>query len=115
MRRFFVAGVLALGLIAASQQAHAANVRLFVHHKVTDYKAWRVGYDSFNATRTKMGVVAQAVYCTVDDSNDVTVTHDFKTAAKAKAFMGSKELKDAMAKAGVVGAPEVWLTMAAGK
>jgi hypothetical protein len=105
-----LAGILALGLAAASRPAAAADVRMYVRHEVTSYSAWRKAYDSFDATRRKMGVIAQAVYQSLDDPNDVTVTHDFATAAKAKAFAASAELKAAMQKAGVKGAPQIWFT-----
>ncbi len=54
------------------------------------------------------GVLAEAVYQSEDDPNDVTVTHDFASLAEARALAGSAELQEAMNKAGVVGAPTVW-------
>jgi quinol monooxygenase YgiN len=115
MRSLLLIGVLALGLAAVSPPAASANVRLYVRHEVTSYATWRKAYDSFDGTRVKMGVVAQAVYQSVDDPNDITVTHDFASAAKAKAFAGSAELKAAMQKAGVKGAPQIWFTTRAAK
>jgi quinol monooxygenase YgiN len=56
-----------------------------------------------------MGVVAQAVYQSTDDPNDVTVIHDFHSLEKAKAFAASPELKAAMEKAGVKAA-QIWYT-----
>ncbi|MFI4891514.1 MAG: cyclase [Steroidobacterales bacterium] len=88
---------------------------MYVHHEVTDYAIWRKAYDGFSATRRKMGVSAQAVYRSVDDPNDVTVTHDFANADKAKAFAASDELKAAMQKAGVKGVPQIWFTTRASK
>ena len=110
MRSMLLIGVLALGLAAVSQPATAANVRMYVRHEVTSYTTWRKAYDSFEATQRKMGVIAQAVYQSLDDPNDITVTHDFTSADKAKAFAGSAELKAAMQKAGVKGAPQIWFT-----
>jgi hypothetical protein len=55
-----------------------------------------------------MGVTGQAVYRSIDDANDVTVTHDFTNAAKA--FASSPDLKAAMENAGVKGTPQIWLT-----
>ena len=52
-------------------------VRLFVRHKVSDYAAWRKGYDAFEPARVKLGAQGHAVYRDVDDVNDVTVWHDF--------------------------------------
>ena len=110
MRSLLLMGVLALGLAATPRPAAAANVRMYVRHEVTSYATWRKAYDSFAATQRKMGVIAQAVYRSLDDPNDITVTHDFATIEAAQAFVGSAELQAAMHDAGVVGAPTVWFT-----
>ena len=39
-----------------------------------------------------------------------TVTHDFESLDKAKAFMESPRLKEVMTAAGVTGQPTVWFT-----
>jgi hypothetical protein len=69
------------------------TVRLYVRHDVADYTAWRKAYIEFDAKRRKMGVTGQAVYRSIDDANDVTVTHDSTSAEKAKAFASSPDLK----------------------
>ena len=115
MRPLLLVTVLALGMVAAAHPAAAGNVRMFIRHEVNDYAAWRKAYNDFDATRRKMGVTAQAVYRSVDNPNDVTVTHDFRSAEKAKAFSVSAELKAAMEKAGVKGTPQIWLTTKAEK
>jgi len=115
MRSLLLAGVLALGLVAAARTAEAADVRVFVRHEVSDYAAWKKAYDDFGSQRSKMGVTDQAVYRSIDNPNDVTITHDFKTLQKAKAFASSPELKAAMMKAGVTGTPQIWFTTKAGK
>jgi quinol monooxygenase YgiN len=90
------------------------KVRMFVHHEVADYAAWRKAYDAFQIkTANKKGVLAQAVYQAVDDSNDVIAYHDFASLEKAKAFAALDELKAAMHAAGVKSKPEVWFTMRA--
>ncbi len=83
---------------------------LFVRHTVTDYAAWRKAYDGVGPLQKAHGVTAQAVYQAADNPNDVTVTHEFASAAAAKAFIALPELKQAMQKAGVVGAPSMWVT-----
>lgn len=110
MRAALLTGILALGLATTAFAAGTGGARLVVRHEVSDYATWRKTYDGFDATRRKLGVTAQAVYRSVDDANDITVTHDFKTAAGAKAFAASPELKAAMQKSGVTGAPQVWIT-----
>jgi hypothetical protein len=83
-------------------------VRIFVKHKVQDYTTWRKGYDAFEPTRIKLGARGHAVYCDVDDINEVTVWHDFNNLESAKTFANSSELKAAMMDAGVIGVPMVW-------
>ena len=83
---------------------------LFVRHTVKDYAAWRKLYDSFAPVQQANGVAAQAVYQSAEDPNDVTVTHEFASLDAAKSFVGKPELKEAMQKAGVVGAPSIWFT-----
>ena len=115
MRFLFLIIVLTLGLAATARPADAADVRMFVRHEVTDYAAWRKVYDDFDGTRRKLGVTDQAVYRSVDNPNDVTVTHDFRSAEQAKAFAASPDLKAAMERGGVKGTPEIWFTTKAAK
>ena len=84
-------------------------VRLFVRHDVADYDAWRKGYDDFDAERRPMGVLADAVFQSIESPNDVTAWHDFATADEARAFLASDALRSAMQSAGVVSEPQVWL------
>jgi hypothetical protein len=102
-----MAGLMAMALLAT---ATAADVRMFVRHEVADYAAWRKAYDSFAPIQKKAGVYYQAVYRSADDGNDLTVIHDFHSLEQAKAFAANPELKAAMAKGGVKGAPTIWYT-----
>ena len=86
---------------------------MFIRHQVSDYSAWRKVYDAFGPMQTAGGVLADVVYQAVDDPNDVTVSHDFATREAALAFAASPDLRQAMADAGVQGAPTVWLTQRA--
>jgi hypothetical protein len=115
MRSLFLAGLLLAGLTATVRPADAADVRMFIRHEVADYSAWRKVYNAFASTQRKLGVITQAVYQSIENPNDVTVTHDFKTTEKAKAFISAPELKSAMDKGGVKGTPQVWITTQASK
>jgi hypothetical protein len=86
---------------------------LFVRHQAADYAAWRQAYDAFQPKARTLGVLADAVYQTADDPNEVTVTHDFATLEAARAFAGSQELRSTMHDAGVVGAPTIWFAQRA--
>ena len=110
MRPFILISALVLALAAAVAPAEAGSVRMFVRHDVADYTTWRQHYNGVAAMQRKGGVMAQAVYQSADNPNDVTVTHEFKTLEKAKAFAASPELKAGMQSAGVKGAPQIWFT-----
>jgi quinol monooxygenase YgiN len=83
-------------------------VRMFARHQVADYDAWRKVYDAFD--RASLGVRQHAVYRSVIDPNEITVWHDFDDRATAEAFVGSDDLKAAMTEAGVISAPNIWIT-----
>jgi hypothetical protein len=83
-------------------------INLFVRHTVADYATWRKNYDAFAPVQKQMGVKAQAVYQSVDDPNDVTVTHEFATLEEARAMVNSADLRAKMQESGVTGAPTVW-------
>ena len=85
-------------------------VRMFVRHPVHDFTAWKAAYDAFDEDRNAMGVKEHGVFQSVDDSNDVTAWHDFESLEAARAFAGSERLQEAMARAGVAGAPTIWFT-----
>ena len=85
-------------------------VRMFVRHEVADFDKWLKAYHDFDGERGGFGVVGAAVCRSVDNGNDVTVSHDFESLDKAKAFMGSPRLKEVMTAAGVTGAPTIWFT-----
>jgi hypothetical protein len=92
----------------ASGKESKTMATLFVRHTVSSYEKWRKLYDSFAPVQKAHGVLAQSVYQSADNPNDVTVTHDFATLEAARAFTKSEELRKAMTEAGVVGAPTIW-------
>ena len=85
-------------------------VRSIVRHDVADYDAWRKVYDEFQGSGApaERGVRGEAVYQSVDDPNDVTVTHDFDDADTARAFFSSPDLEGAMKAAGVKPGFQIW-------
>lgn len=66
-------------------------------------------YDGFRSVQAANGVIAEAVFQSADNPNDITVTHEFSTPDAAKAFMQLDELRSAMRTGGILGAPTVWM------
>ena len=115
LKSMLAAGLLGLAIVCTATPALAADVHMFVRHEVADYATWKKSYDGFRPTQKKLGVVSQAVFQSTDNPNDVTVSHVFHSLDQAKAFVASPELKAAMEKSGVKGAPQIWFTTKAAK
>ena len=81
-------------------------VVLHVRHTVDSFENWKPGFDGHEETRRLHGATRHAV---LRDGNTITVLIDFPDAASAAAFGADPSLKDVMAKAGVIGAPEITL------
>ena len=81
---------------------------VFVRHTVRDYAAWRKVYDEFKTWAESVGRTSEGVYQLDGSPNDLTVYQEFATMEAAKTFAASDELKEAMARAGVDGAPDIW-------
>ena len=110
IKNLLIVGLMAAAMIGAAGAAQAEDARLFARHEVADYGIWRTVFDAFAPTQKKLGAVSSAVYRSADNPKDVTVVHDFRSVDEAKAFAASPELKAAMEKAGVKGAPQIWIT-----
>jgi hypothetical protein len=83
--------------------------RALVTHKVKDWATWKAAFDNHKQVRTDNGIREILVGNSMDDPNLVTISFAITDPEKAKAFMASKDLRDHMAKAGVQGAPTVFM------
>ena len=61
---------------------------LTIHHRVTDYTAWRKGYDAHEQNRRSAGITNGRVFRSAEDPNDVVVLQDVTDLAKARTFCG---------------------------
>lgn len=78
-----------------------------VLHHVKDYQAWRQVYDSVATIQKAGGVVAESVYQGKGDPNSVLILHRFATMDAAETFFANPELREAMQRGGVEGAPRI--------
>lgn len=91
----------------APAPAKPANVVL-VWHKVANYTKWLASYESHDSMRLANGLHNYILGRGLDkDSNTVMVALKMDDVEKAKQFAGSADLKNAMQKGGVVGAPKI--------
>ena len=90
-------------------------VYIHIRHRLEDYARWREGYDNHAPARQAGGAVGEAqVMRNVEDPNEVILLLGWSDLQKARAFIQSVSLKEAMQKAGVQGSPEIRLLEAAG-
>lgn len=95
--------------IVENQQSHdpAAKFGAVVQHRVKDYDAWKPVFDEHASIRTGASIVGHAVTQDVANPHMVTVWVQATDLEKLKGFFASKDLKGAMKKAGVRGAPTI--------
>jgi quinol monooxygenase YgiN len=82
-------------------------IHVLVRHKVSDYNRWKEAFDSHLNSRKRAGETGFHLFHNADDPQEVILLLDWTSADEARRFMKSDELRDAMQKAGVVGAPDV--------
>jgi quinol monooxygenase YgiN len=90
-----------------------ATATLIARHEVEDHATWRVGYDAAEGLRQEHGCSRAQILVDPANRNDITVIHEFPTLEAAQAFAGSSELRDAMGRAGVKGAPRIEIAVEA--
>jgi len=81
---------------------------ILITHNVKDYAEWKKVFDSAINLRKSGGELSAQVYRDSSDLNKVTTINKWDTLVNAQKFAHSPELKAAMEKAGVVGAPVVF-------
>jgi quinol monooxygenase YgiN len=101
------AATLASAALLGRAEAGSGGAFLLVTHKVEDYDKWLPVFEGTAALKKKFGWKQSTVYSVDGDRNNVMVMEEFASLEKAKAFAASPELKAAMGKAGVAGAPEI--------
>ena len=77
------------------------NTISIVRHRVADFDAWRKEYDGFAPIQAEHGVHGHQVLRSIENPNEVVVTHTFDSPEAAREFFATPELKEAMSQAGV--------------
>lgn len=82
--------------------------RIIMFHRVKDWDTFKKVFDSNKQVRMDAGISDRAVGHVVGDPTMVSIVLAVNDMKKAEAFMGSPALKEKMAAAGVVGAPDIF-------
>ena len=82
---------------------------MIIRHKVRDYGQWRPIFDGHAEMQKAAGLSNPRVYHSADsDKSEIVVVFDTDDTTKAKEFAASTDLKEVMAKAGVLDAPTIY-------
>jgi quinol monooxygenase YgiN len=92
---------------AQNTNAQHTNQSVTVHFKVQDFNAWRSAYNGHEKSRASAGITNGKVFRSADDPNDIVVLQDVADVAKARAWLGSEDMKATMQKGGVIGSPSI--------
>jgi quinol monooxygenase YgiN len=82
-------------------------VKMYVRHKVADFNKWKVVFEEVEPFRKKLGSTAAHIFRNHTNPNEVLVITDWDNKEQGLKFGQSAELKNAMERAGVLGAPEI--------
>lgn len=84
--------------------------KVFVQHQVADYDRWIAVFNEHQAVRESHGATGHSVCRVASDPNTIVIVSDFASLEGALAFTRDPSLPEAMARGGVTGAPQVWIT-----
>ena len=81
---------------------------ILVRHKVQDYAKWKPVFDEHGATRRAGGSRGGYLFRNADDPNEVVALIEWDDLAKARNFVNSADLREAMERAGVSDQPDIY-------
>jgi hypothetical protein len=76
---------------------------LLVQHAVEDFPRWKAGYDDHKSFRDAAGLTELHLLQGIEDPNYVVLLFEAEDMAKAREFTTSDDLKEVMARLGVIG------------
>jgi quinol monooxygenase YgiN len=102
-----IAITLIMFAISVSAQSSSSKLFLSISHEIKNYDSWKVVYDKFDAQRKEAGILELFIKKDINNSNFITIFSEVTNLEKAKAFMSSTTLKEAMKEAGVTSLPSI--------
>ena len=79
-----------------------------MRHKVADYAKWKRAFDAHGATRKKNGSKGGRLFRSADDPSEVVILLKWSDLRKAREFITSDDVRQAMGRAGVSDQPTVY-------
>ncbi len=83
------------------------NQSVTVRFKVQDFDAWRSAYNAGERGRASAGITNGKVFRGIDDPSEVVILQDVADVAKARAWLTSQDMLEALQEGGVMGSPSI--------
>jgi hypothetical protein len=81
---------------------------LLIRHDVADYPAWKAIFDEHEPVRRANGSQGGRLFREAASPNAVLVLLTWDDLERARLFVDSDDLRDAITRSGVVGEPDFW-------
>ncbi len=82
---------------------------LLLRHRVTDYEAWKTGFDEQHATRRAHGCQRGRLLRSAAEPNELLILLEWDDLERARLFAQSDDLWDLMRRADVMDEPDLWV------
>jgi hypothetical protein len=82
-------------------------IKMYVRHTVADFNKWKTVFEEVEPFRVKLGSSGSYIFRNNANPNEVLVVTDWDNKEQGMKFGESPELKSAIARAGVLGTPEI--------
>ena len=80
---------------------------ILVRSNVRDYSEWKRAYDAHLSARNEAHLVEKHVLHSAEKPNEVFILFEARDLERAKSFVESADLREAMQKSGVLGQPDI--------
>ncbi len=80
-----------------------------MRHRVERYDVWRAVHDAEHATREANGARSTRVFRGDSDPNELLVVFEWDAYERARLFVRSEDLNDALVRGGVIERPDIWV------
>ncbi len=81
---------------------------VMIRHKVKDFTTWKPVFDEHVTARQAAGLKDLFLLRNTDNPNEVVILFESEDHAKARGFAESKDLREAMKRAGVIDLPNIF-------
>jgi hypothetical protein len=82
---------------------------VLVRHRVANFATWKSVFDEHRGTRKANGSCGERVFRSSVDADEVFVLMEWDDVERARLFVRSVDLSDAMVRAGVIDRPDFWI------